>query len=68
MAQSEPKLTNASFYGEIRFDPDSSTPTYIGLNLTNGAATSSVDWKVLKLTSTRIQTAYGSWDNRASLF
>jgi hypothetical protein len=60
-------------YADIRFDADDSAPTYIGLNLLKGAATSMTDWKVYKFTYsgsnvTRIQLAYGSWDNRASIF
>lgn len=71
--QKSPQLADMSFYCDIRFDADDSAPTYIGMNVTNGAATSDDTWKVLKFTYsstnvTRIQTAYGSWDNRAGLF
>ena len=69
-----PQLADLGFYADIRFDPDDSAPTYIGLNVLNGADTTlNTDWKVLKFTYsgsnvTRIQTAYGAWDNRISLF
>ena len=70
-----PNLTEAGFYGDIMFDADDTAPTYIGLNTTNGASTSTnTDWKIYKFTYgtgtaiTRIQLAYGAWDNRASLF
>lgn len=68
-----PQPVDSAFYADIRFDADDSQPTYIGLNLTNGAATSATTWKIYKFTysgtnTTRIQLAYGSWDNRASLF
>jgi len=58
---------------DIRFDADDSAPDYIGLNKTNGAATSAETWIVYKFTYsgsnvTRIQKAYGSWDGRAALF
>lgn len=67
-----PQLGDLGFYCDIRFDPDDSTPTYIGLHVTNGVATSDTNWKILKFTYsgsnvTRIQTAYGAWDNRATL-
>lgn len=68
-----PALTDGGFYCDIRFDVDDLLPNYIGLNVLNGALTSSTDWKVYKVTysgnnATRYQVAYGSWDNRASLF
>ena len=68
-----PVMADAGFYADIRFDPSDATPTYIGLNVTNGADTASEDWKIYKFTYsvsdvTRIQLAYGSWDNRVSLF
>jgi hypothetical protein len=67
-----PQLADLAFYADIRFDPDDSQPTYIGLNVLNGAATSSTDWKIYKFTysgsnTTRIQVAYGSWDGRVAL-
>lgn len=70
-----PQITDSGFYGDIRFDPDDQVPFYIGTHTDNGAATSDTGWKVLKFTysgttgsTTRIQLAYGAWDNRASLF
>ena len=69
-----PQLTDSGFYSDILFDPDDSQPIYIGLNVTNGADTTlDTSWKVYKFTYsgtniTRIQIAYGAWDNRASLF
>lgn len=68
-----PQLSDMGFNGDIRFDPNDNAPNYIGLNVTNGADTASTDWKILKFTynstyTTRIQTAYGSWDGRVALF
>jgi len=69
-----PTVVDPGFYADIRFDADDSAPTYIGLNVTNDASTSTdTGWKVYKFTYsgsnvTRIQLAYGAWDNRASLF
>lgn len=68
-----PQLIDGGFYCDILFDPDDSAPNYIGLNLQQPALTSTKDWKIYKLTYsglnvTRYQVAYGSWDNRASLF
>jgi len=67
-----PQLGDLGFYCDIRFDADDSAPIYIGLNVTNGASVDALDWKVIKFTYsgsnvTRIQTAYGSWTNRAGL-
>ena len=66
-------LSDAGFYADIRFDASDAQPDYIGLHLTNGAATSDEEWKVLKFTysgsdTTRIQVSYGAWDDRATLF
>lgn len=68
-----PQLVDTDFYSDIRLDPDSSQPVYVGLHVTNGASTFSLDWKILKLTYNgsnieRVQVAYGSWDNRATYF
>lgn len=68
-----PQLADLGFYADIRFDADDSLPTYIGLNVTNGAATFASDWKIYKFTyngsnTTRVQTAYGTWDDRATYF
>ena len=57
---------------DVRFDASDNLPTYIGLHLINGAATTDLSWKIFKFTysgsdTTRIQTAYGAWDSRASL-
>lgn len=67
-----PALVDSGFYSDIRYDADDSAPTYIGLNVTNTAATSSSDWKIYKFTYsgsnvTRIQSQTGIWNNRASL-
>ncbi len=69
----KPQLADLGFYCDVRFDADDSAPTYIGLHLTNGAATTDTNWKVLKLSYsganvTRVQTAYGTWDGRSGLF
>lgn len=68
-----PQLVDLSFYADIRFDADDSAPTYVGLHITNGADTSLTDWKIVKFTysgsnTTRVQIAYGAWDNRGNLF
>ena len=68
-----PQLADLGFYADIRFDASDAAPDYIGLNVLNGASTESTDWKILKFSYsgtdvTRIQTAYGAWDNRVSLF
>jgi hypothetical protein len=72
--QRPPQLVDSGFYCDVMFDPDDSAPNYVGLHTDNGADTASNNsWKVLKFTYsggnvTRIQTAYGAWVNRASLF
>ena len=68
----KPVISDLGFYCDVRFDADDSQPTYIGLHLTNGAATTDSNWKIIKFTysgsnTTRIQTAYGAWDSRAAL-
>ncbi len=69
-----PQLADLAFYADILFDPDDSKPDYIGMNVLMGANTANAfDWKVLKFTYsganvTRIQTAYGTWSSRVSLF
>lgn len=72
----KPKLTDSAFYADIRYDASDAAPDYIGMHPTNGAATDgtdAVDWKVYKFTYsgsdvTRVQLAYGAWDDRATLF
>lgn len=73
--QRPPQLVDAGFFADIRFDPNDGKPTYTGLNVDNGASTTSDNWKVYKFSYngtssnvTRIQLAYGAWDDRASLF
>lgn len=73
VGEEPPILADSGFYADIRFDPTDNLPNYIGLNVKNGEATSATNWKVIKFTyngtnSTRIQTAYGSWDGRVALF
>lgn len=68
-----PQLVDLGYYADIRYDANDSAPTYIGMNVTNGADTTGIDWKILKFTYsgsdvTRIQLAYGAWDGRALLF
>jgi hypothetical protein len=56
---------------DIRFDPTSDEPIYIGLNYLNyNADTSSNNWVIYKLTTnTRVQMRKDvAWDNRTSLF
>lgn len=65
---------DSSFWGDIRYDANDAAPVYIGMHLMNNVATSATDWKIIKFTYdgnskvTRMQLAYGAWDNRASLF
>jgi len=61
--QSQPK--------DIRFDPSSNNPIYIGLNyIISSANTASSSWVIYKLTSnTQIQMKENvAWDDRATLF
>lgn len=69
----KPALSDLGFAADIRYDVDDAAPIYIGTHVTNGIATSDADWKILKFTYsgsnvTRIQLAYGAWDNRTTLF
>jgi len=57
----------------VKFDPDDSSPTYIGTNNDADASTSSTDWLIFKFTYsgsniTDIVKKAGAWTNRASLF
>lgn len=68
-----PQLADLGFYADVRFDPSDDLPDYIGLHDTNGASTAIASWKIYKLTYsgssvTRIQLAYGKWDNRTTIF
>ena len=71
-----PILSDAGFYADIRFDANDAAPDYIGLHPSSGAATDGTDpknWKVYKFTYsgsdvTRIQLAYGAWNDRVALF
>ena len=70
---SPPQPVDLAWYADIRFDPSDDAPTYIGLHTENGVATSDTNWKIYKFTYsgsniTRIQFAYGAWDDRATLF
>jgi hypothetical protein len=64
------------FYCDILFDPSNSNPSYVGLNVLCGADTATVmDWKIYKFTyagagsaNTRVQVAYGNWNDRATYF
>jgi len=69
----KPTLTDSGFYCDIRYDANDAAPDYVGLHPTSGAATTALDWKIYKFTYsgsdvTRIQIAYGAWDNRTGLF
>lgn len=71
--QRPPQITDSAFYSDIRFDADDSLPDYVGLHIQNGASTTDTEWKLYKFTYngsnvTRIQVAYGSWDDRATYF
>lgn len=55
-------------YPEIRFDPNKNDPIYIGKNMKLSSSVDDMDWKIIKISSDRIQTAYGSWTNRVSYF
>lgn len=68
-----PRIMDAAIWGDVRYDASDALPDYVGMNRTNGAATSATDWKIFKFTysgsdATRIQLAYGKWDDRAILF
>ena len=68
-----PQPVDLGWYAYIQFDPDNSAPDYIGCNVNSSASDDNVDWKIYKFTYsgtnvTKIQLAYGSWTNRASLF
>jgi len=68
-----PTLSDAGFYGDVRFDPNDGQADFIGLHLTNGASTADKEWKIYKFTysgsnATRVQLAYGPYDDRVSLF
>lgn len=67
------RVADLDFWGDTRFDPSDSSPTYVGNHLVHGAATSDPNWKIRKFTYavgniTRIELAYGAWDDRATLF
>ena len=56
----KPQLADLGWAADVRFDPDDSLPTYIGIHITNGAATSDTDWKLYKFSysgsnATRVQ-------------
>ena len=62
-----------SIYKLIKFDPNDSQPTYIGLNQDADAVDGDADWKIYKFTydgsdTTQIQVKYGSWTGRTLLF
>ncbi len=68
-----PTLVDEAVYGDVRFDASDALPDYVGMHLTNGAATTNSEWKIYKFTysgsdATRIQLAYGAWDSRTGLF
>jgi len=69
-----PRITDGGIWADIRYDANDAAPDYIGLNRTNGASTSADStWKIYKFTYsgsdvTRIQLAYGAWDDRVALF
>ena len=68
-----PQIVDSGIYADIRLDPDSSQPNYIGLNLVSNQSQDSTDWKIYKIfwSSTNIieiRMAYGAWSNRVSLF
>lgn len=54
---------------QIKFDPSSSNPTYIGINQSLSAPTTDANWNIIYLESdTSIKMNRGAWDDRASLF
>lgn len=71
-----PQLVDSKFWGDIRLETNSNgNYQYIGTHVTKGISTSDTNWKVLKVSymgtssnAERIQTAYGMWDQRGSLF
>ena len=71
-----PQPVDLGYWADIRFDADDSVPTYIGMHLTTNASIADTGWKIYKFeysgsntaNATRIQLAYGSWSDRATLF
>ena len=68
-----PQIADLGIFADMLFDPDDSSPIYVGLHLTNGASQSDPFWKIYKFTYvsgnvTRIQMAFGVWTSRATLF
>jgi hypothetical protein len=67
------RAVDSDIWGVTLFDADDSAPDYIGVHLDKDAATSDPNWKVRKFTYsganvTKIELAYGAWDDRVSLF
>lgn len=70
-----PQLSDSGFYMDILFDPNATSPNYIGLHLTLNAPTSDPNWKIYKLSydassppiATRYECQIGIWDNRTTL-
>jgi hypothetical protein len=59
--------------GIVKFDPDDSKPTYIGINKDADALDTASDWEVFEFTYsgdniTKIRKKTGSWTGRGSLF
>ena len=66
-------VSDVTFVGIVRFDPDDSQPTYIGTNANALAQNTDGSWKISKFTysgsnTTSIQTVVGVWSDRATLF
>jgi hypothetical protein len=64
------RVLNEFEWKEVRFDPDSDEPEYIGLNKNLNASIDAESWLIIKLSTdkTLIQRVTGAWSNRTSLF
>ncbi len=52
----------------IKFDPDTINPSYIGINTDTAASDGDADWLIFKITTTQILRKVGTWSGRVSLF
>lgn len=65
---------DANVWGDVRYDPNASTPDYIGYNLTMGESVDTPTWKIYKYVYdsgsnlVEILLAYGAWSLRTTYF
>jgi len=69
-------IVDSGYYADIRFDHNDDTPTYIGLHITQGVATTDQGWKIYKFSYTgtaagmnvnHVEFKYGAWDDRTTI-